>query len=179
MQTFDAQTFESLPFAGFEEVEHTADGAYRVWAQDLEALFIQSTIARYGIHLSDRELVCAPIDLEDGQSLGQPVLVPGSMGTERWILGGTTESDCLSFGSSCHGAGRVMSRARAKREIRGERLRSELEQEGIRVRAGSMQGLAEEAPQAYQDVSHVVDVVSQAGIACKVARLHPIAVVKG
>jgi tRNA-splicing ligase RtcB len=113
------------------------------------------------------------------RSLGQPVLVPGSMGTESWVLLGTAASDRLSFGSSCHGAGRVMSRARAKREVRGDRLRGELEQEGIQVRAGSMPGLAEEAPRAYKDVSRVVDVVSQAGIARKVARLRPLAVIKG
>nr|WP_263970329.1 RtcB family protein [Pseudanabaena sp. PCC 6802] len=101
------------------------------------------------------------------------------MGTESWILVGTAESDRLSFGSSCHGAGRVMSRAKAKREVRGDRLRGELEKEGISVRAGSMSGLAEEAPQAYKNVSRVVEVVSRAGIARKVARLRPVAVVKG
>jgi tRNA-splicing ligase RtcB len=225
----------------------------------------QFAVARYGIHLPDRELVCAPIESEEGQAylaamksaanyafanrqvlashtrrsfqevfggeialrqvydiahnmgkiethpiagepltvcvhrkgatrafgpgfvglppeyrpLGQPVLVPGSMGTESWILLGTAESDRLSFGSSCHGAGRVMSRAKAKREVRGDRLQGELEKEGISVRAGSMPGLAEEAPQAYKNVSRVVEVVSKAGIAHKVARLRPVAVVKG
>jgi tRNA-splicing ligase RtcB len=111
--------------------------------------------------------------------LGQPVLVPGSMGTESWVLLGTETSDRLSFGSSCHGAGRVMSRAKAKKEIRGNRLKEELEKEGINVRAGSMPGLAEEAPSAYKDVSRVVNVVSKAGIARKVARLRPVAVIKG
>jgi tRNA-splicing ligase RtcB (3'-phosphate/5'-hydroxy nucleic acid ligase) len=111
--------------------------------------------------------------------LGQPVLVPGSMGTESWVLLGTAESDRLSFGSCCHGAGRVMSRHQAKRTIFGDRLRGELESEGISVRAGSMPGLAEEAPQAYKDVSRVVDVVSKAGVARRVARLRPLAVVKG
>ncbi len=72
-----------------------------------------------------------------------------------------------------------MSRAKAKREVRGDRLRGELEKEGISVRAGSMSGLAEEAPQAYKNVSRVVEVVSRAGIARKVARLRPVAVVKG
>ncbi len=115
----------------------------------------------------------------DYRPLGQPVLVPGSMGTESWILLGTELSDRLSFGSSCHGAGRVMSRRQAKRTIRGDRLRQELEKEGIGVRAGSMPGLAEEAPQAYKDVSRVVETVTKAGIAHKVARLRPVAVVKG
>ncbi len=111
--------------------------------------------------------------------LGQPVLVPGSMGTESWILLGTKANDELSFGSSCHGAGRVMSRRHAKRTIRGDRLREQLEHEGINIRAGSMPGLAEEAPQAYKNVSRVVETVSKAGIAHKVARLRPVAVVKG
>ncbi len=110
---------------------------------------------------------------------GQPVLVPGSMGTESWILLGTKANEELSFGSSCHGAGRVMSRRQAKRTIRGDRLREKLEQEGINIRAGSMPGLAEEAPQAYKNVSRVVETVSKAGIAHKVARLRPVGVVKG
>ena len=84
-----------------------------------------------------------------------------------------------SFGSCCHGAGRVMSRSKAKREIRGDELRRELERDGIRVRAGSMPGLAEEAPQAYKDVDEVVETVTAANIARKVARLRPVAVVKG
>lgn len=113
------------------------------------------------------------------QPLGQPVLVPGSMGTASWVLLGTEGSMLQSFGSTCHGAGRVMSRSQAKREIRGDQLRQQLEAQGIRVRAGSLPGLAEEAPQAYKDVDRVIEVVSQAGIAKKVARLRPVAVVKG
>jgi len=111
--------------------------------------------------------------------LGQPVLVPGSMGTASWVLLGTEGSMAQSFGSTCHGAGRVMSRSQAKREIRGDKLRQELEAKGIRVRAGSMPGLAEEAPAAYKDVDQVIEVVSKAGIAKKVARLRPVAVIKG
>jgi len=113
------------------------------------------------------------------QSTGQPVLVPGSMGTASWVLAGTEMSMARSFGSCCHGAGRVMSRSKAKHEIRGDELRRELERDGIRVRAGSMPGLAEEAPQAYKDVDEVVETVSAANIARKVARLRPVAVVKG
>jgi tRNA-splicing ligase RtcB len=111
--------------------------------------------------------------------LGQPVLVPGSMGTASWVLLGTEGSMQQSFGSTCHGAGRVMSRKQAKRSIRGEDLRRKLELQGIHVRAGSMSGLAEEAPQAYKDVDAVVEVVTKAGIAAKVARLRPLAVIKG
>jgi tRNA-splicing ligase RtcB len=228
----------------------------------------QGAVRRYGIHLPDRELVCAPLDSPEGQDylaamqaaanyafanrqvlthhirrsfeavlagrlkkhqlyqiydiahnmakieehevdgrpmrvcvhrkgatrafgpgspalpdvyrdIGQPVLVPGSMGTASWVLLGTAGSMAQSFGSTCHGAGRTMSRARAKREIRGSDLREALEAGGIRVRAGSMSGLAEEAPAAYKDVDRVVEVVHAAGIAKKVARLTPLAVIKG
>ena len=113
------------------------------------------------------------------KAIGQPVIIPGSMGTASWVLVGTQESMTRSFGSSCHGAGRVMSRSKAKKTVRGDELRRELEQAGVRVRAGSMPGLAEEAPSAYKDVDAVVDTVSSAGIARKVARLRPVAVVKG
>ncbi len=113
------------------------------------------------------------------QAVGQPVLVPGSMGTASWVLVGTEDSMARSLGSSCHGAGRVMSRHAAKRAVRGEKLRDQLESDGIRIRAGSLAGLAEEAPQAYKDVDQVVQTVTGAGIARKVARLRPIVVIKG
>ncbi len=116
---------------------------------------------------------------EEYRPIGQPVLVPGSMGTFSFVLAGTEEAMAKSFGSTCHGAGRTMSRTKAKKTVWGEDLRKELEARGIVVRAGSMAGLAEEAPIAYKDVRRVVDVVSEAGIAIKVARLRPIGVVKG
>lgn len=229
---------------------------------------LQGAVNRYGIHLPDRELVCAPLDSPEGQAylgamraaanyaflnrqllahqarlafeavlagkvsnwhlyqvydiahnigkietheidgqrvkvcvhrkgatrafgpgapglpeeyvrVGQPVLVPGSMGTASWVLVGTEESMMRSFGSSCHGAGRVLSRNAAKRSVRGEQLQRELEADGILLRAGSMAGLAEEAPSAYKDVDAVVETVCGAGIARKVARLRPLLVVKG
>ncbi len=116
---------------------------------------------------------------DEYKAIGQPVLVPGSMGTASWVLVGTEASMERSFGSSCHGAGRVMSRHEAKRNVRGDQLRSKLEADGIHVRAGSLAGLAEEAPQAYKDVNQVVEAVTGGGIARKVARLRPLAVVKG
>ena len=113
------------------------------------------------------------------RSIGQPVLVPGSMGTASWVLLGTKGSMSQTFGSTCHGAGRMMSRSKAKKTIWGAELREELEADGIHIRAGSMSGLAEEAPFAYKDVDRVVKVVHGAGIAKKVARLVPLAVIKG
>ncbi len=121
----------------------------------------------------------SPVLPDELKSIGQPVLIPGSMGTASYILVGTPGSMAQTFGSSCHGAGRVMSRAQAKREVRGDKLRDELTARGIAVRAGSLPGLAEEAPQAYKDVSRVVEVVHRAGIGKKVARLEPLAVIKG
>lgn len=115
----------------------------------------------------------------DYRSVGQPVLVPGSMGTASYVLAGTAASMAQTFGSCCHGAGRVLSRAEAKRQVRGEKLRGELEHEGIIIRAGSLGGLAEEAPEAYKDVDRVVAVVEAAGLARIVARLEPLAVIKG
>ena len=101
------------------------------------------------------------------------------MGTASWVLVGTRASMTRTFGSTCHGAGRTMSRKKAKKSVHGPGLRNELEAAGIHVRAGSMSGLAEEAPIAYKDVNRVVDVVHGAGIARKIARLTPIAVIKG
>jgi len=115
----------------------------------------------------------------DYMAVGQPVLVPGSMGTASYVLVGAEGAMHQTFGSSCHGAGRQMSRKAAKRQVHGADLRDELEARGIAIRAGSLRGLAEEAPVAYKDVSEVVDIVHNAGIARKVARLRPIAVVKG
>ena len=116
---------------------------------------------------------------DEYKAIGQPVLVPGSMGTASWVLVGTAASMELSFGSTCHGAGRLMSRHEAKRNVRGEKLRQDLEADGIHIRAGSMAGLAEEAPQAYKDVNQVVEAVVGGGIARKVARLRPLVVIKG
>jgi len=116
---------------------------------------------------------------EDYRDVGQPVLVPGSMGTASYVLVGMQKAMELTFGSACHGAGRVMSRRKARKRIQGSELRRELEEQGIIIRAGSMRGLAEEAPAAYKDVSRVVEVVQGAGIARQVARLRPMAVIKG
>jgi tRNA-splicing ligase RtcB len=113
------------------------------------------------------------------RGIGQPVLIPGSMGTASFVLVGTDRSSELSLSSCCHGAGRAMSRAAAKRAVTGHELRRALEAQGIVVRCPSAAELAEEAPLAYKDVDRVVEVVHAAGIARKVARLVPLGVVKG
>ncbi|AGK61997.1 hypothetical protein Asulf_02033 [Archaeoglobus sulfaticallidus PM70-1] len=116
---------------------------------------------------------------EDYTKIGQPVLIPGSMGTASYILLGTEKAMKETFGSTCHGSGRVMSRAMAKRKLRGSRVKDELARKGIYVRATHGAILAEEAPQAYKLSDVVVDVVHNAGISLLVARLRPIGVAKG
>ena len=113
------------------------------------------------------------------RDVGQPVLIPGSMGSASYILVGTEEAMRQTFGSTCHGAGRVKSRHAAKRGVSGQELRQKMEREGIVVRTESLSDLAEEAPEAYKDVDRVVEVVHQAGLARKVARTRPIGVMKG
>jgi tRNA-splicing ligase RtcB (3'-phosphate/5'-hydroxy nucleic acid ligase) len=113
------------------------------------------------------------------RSEGQPVLIPGSMGTSSWVLVGSQKAMDLTFGSTAHGAGRMMSRSAAKRKYWGGEIKTSLEKRGIVVRAASPMVLAEEADQAYKNVDVVVDVSDQVGIATKVARLVPLSVVKG
>jgi tRNA-splicing ligase RtcB len=113
------------------------------------------------------------------RSVGQPVFIPGSMGTASFVLAGRQRSLELSFGTTCHGAGRRLSRTAVRKQVQGGALRQRLEQQGIAVRALSSRGLAEEAPEAYKDVERVVDVVQAAGLAAKVVRLRPIGVIKG
>ncbi len=110
---------------------------------------------------------------------GQPVLIPGSMGTASYVLMGQQGSMEQSFGSSCHGAGRVMSRTRARSEVAAPELRARLQKLGIIAEAASNKGLVEEAPEAYKDVDAVVDIVHRAGVAKRVARLVPVGVIKG
>ncbi len=114
---------------------------------------------------------------DDLRAMGQPVLIPGSMGTASWVLRGLDENP--AFASAAHGAGRVMSRKKAKAQSGGREVRHALEEQGISVRPRSVGLLSEEAPYAYKDVDEVVDVCQRAGLAARVARLRPLGVVKG
>nr|MBC7245084.1 RtcB family protein [Chloroflexota bacterium] len=114
----------------------------------------------------------------DYRDVGQPVLVPGDMGTASYLLVGTAEAADKSFSSTCHGAGRVLSRHASTRQVRGEEVQQRLAQQGITVR-GPWKGLAEEAPEAYKDIDRVVHVVHEAGLARKVAKMVPLGVMKG
>jgi tRNA-splicing ligase RtcB len=114
------------------------------------------------------------------RSVGQPVLVPGSMGTASWVLVGTEAAGvATAWSSTCHGAGRLMSRKAATKKMHGGELRDELRSRGILVSTTQVRLLAEEAPYAYKDVSEVVRVCEAAGLSRRVARLRPLAVVKG
>jgi tRNA-splicing ligase RtcB len=108
--------------------------------------------------------------------VGQPVLIGGSMGTGSYVLAGTKESEALAFSSACHGAGRAMSRHQALRTWKWREVVDQLAESGILIKSRSMRGIAEEAPEAYKDVSAVVDA---AGLARKVARVEPLICIKG
>jgi tRNA-splicing ligase RtcB len=111
--------------------------------------------------------------------IGQPVLVPGDMGRASYLLMGTEKALHETFGSTCHGAGRLLSRTAAKKAVSGTAMQSELRDKGIIVKAASRGVLAEEAPEAYKDVNQVVQVCHEAGISLRVARMRPIGVIKG
>ncbi len=116
---------------------------------------------------------------EDYRETGQPVLIPGDMGRYSFVAVGTQGAWEKTFGSSCHGAGRRMSRMKAKKAARGRRIYEELEKKGIIVRSATLDGVLEEIPEAYKDVADVVDVVHGAGLCRKVAKLRPMGVIKG
>jgi tRNA-splicing ligase RtcB len=113
------------------------------------------------------------------RDVGQPVFIPGDMGRASWVLVGQPGSMQRSFGTTCHGAGRRMSRTEAVRRAQGRRIDRELLARGVVARSRSRKGLAEEHPDAYKNVNDVVDVVHAAGLSSKVARMRPVGVIKG
>jgi len=116
---------------------------------------------------------------EDYRQVGQPVLIPGTMGTSSYVLVGTEKAEQASFSSTAHGAGRVESRTKARKNIRADNVKKALEDKGITLEAGSFKGIVEEAPQVYKDIDEVVEVSHKAGIGNLVARLKPLGVIKG
>ena len=113
------------------------------------------------------------------RDVGQPVIVPGSMGTSSYVLVGTNKAEELTWGSTVHGAGRLKSRSAALKNLRGEDVKKNLSEKGIEVKSGSFKSLAQEAPEVYKDVDEVIRVVDELEISKKVARLKPLAVMKG
>lgn len=138
-------------------------------------------IAKFEEHRIDgkNKIVCMHRKGATRSFVGQPVIIPGSMGTASYILAGTKKSEELTFGSTVHGAGRVKSRSYAIKNLIGEKIKQELNKKGIEIITGSWKSLAEEAPEAYKDIEEVVNVVDELGISKKVARLKPLIVVKG
>jgi tRNA-splicing ligase RtcB len=113
------------------------------------------------------------------RNIGQPVLIPGSMGTASWILVGAEGAMAETFGSVCHGAGRLMSRTAARKGRNAREVLQALEEQGVVARSETRDGILEEIPEAYKDVDEVIEVVQAAGLARKVARLRPMGVIKG
>lgn len=116
---------------------------------------------------------------ESYRDIGQPVIIPGDMGSASWVLRAQPKAMELTFGSTCHGAGRAMGRREAKRKVDYSKLLHQMDEKKVLIRAGSKKGLVEEAPEAYKDVDEVVDVTHRSGISTRVARLIPLAVIKG
>ena len=149
-----------------KEEQHRIDGRLRI-------LFVHRKGATRAFGPGHPELP------ESLRAAGQPVLIGGSMGTASYILAGTAQSEALAFSSSCHGAGRAMSRRQATKRWKGRQLVDQLEEQGVLIRSPSLRGVAEEAPGAYKDVTRVVDAADRAGLSRKVARLKPLICIKG
>jgi tRNA-splicing ligase RtcB len=148
----------------------------------VETHFMNGKKKRVYVHRKGATRAFGPgqIDLPvEYRNVGQPVLIGGTMGTSSYILVGTEEGMKTAFGSACHGAGRAMSRTQAKKRWHGREVINALAEQGIMVRGHSYSGIAEEAPESYKDVTEVVDAAHYANLARKVARVKPIACVKG
>jgi tRNA-splicing ligase RtcB (3'-phosphate/5'-hydroxy nucleic acid ligase) len=191
----------NFAFANRQMMLHEVRGAFeRVFCSSWERLGVglvydvAHNIAKREVHMVDGEERALRVHRKgatrafgpgspdvppDYRDVGQPVIIPGDMGTESWLLAGTETAMRETFGSTCHGAGRLLSRHAARRVRSGADVRRDLEDAGIVVKAASVGGLAEEAPFAYKDVADVVNVVAAVGLARKVARMRPLGVLKG
>ncbi|MBO0774829.1 MAG: RtcB family protein [Actinobacteria bacterium] len=169
------RVFASVTGASLELVYDISHNLAKLETHEVDGRRLRLCVHRKG---ATRALPPGHPDLPPGlREAGQPVLIPGSMGTASYVLAGVTGSG--AFASACHGAGRVMSRHQALRAVTGPELRRRLEARGIAVRGASARGLAEETPEAYKDVTAVVEAAEGAGLCRKVARLVPLGVVKG
>jgi tRNA-splicing ligase RtcB len=168
---------KSLGELGLEQVYDVAHNIAKMEEHTISGKKLTLCVHRKG---ATRAFPAGHPDIPDiYQNIGQPVLIPGDMGRYSYIALGTEVAMNESFGSTCHGAGRVQSRVAAKRSLRGADVARALAARGITVRAGSMGSLAEEASEAYKDVAEVVEVTHRVGISRKVARAVPIGVIKG
>ena len=166
-----------LPSAELELLYDVSHNTCKVEAHDVDGRTREVYVHRKG---ATRAFGPGHPELPDSlRAVGQPVLIGGTMGTSSWVMVGTSTGMSRSFGSACHGAGRAMSRSQALKRWNGRQVVEELEGRGILVRSPSLRGVAEEAPGAYKDVTEVVEATERAGLARRVARLVPLAVVKG
>lgn len=176
-ETFVKVFGRSLDELGLEQIYDVAHNIAKIEEHNFNGQKITVCVHRKG---ATRALPPGHKDVpEIYQKVGQPVLIPGDMGRYSFVAVGTERAMAESFGSTCHGAGRMQSRTAAKRSLRGVDVAQDLSARGILVKAGSMASLAEEASEAYKDVSHVVEVAHQAGISKKVAKAFPLGVIKG
>ncbi|MCS7180701.1 MAG: RtcB family protein [bacterium] len=176
------ETFEKILKVSFEKlgIETVYDVAHNICK--FETHIINGNKRKLYIHRkgATRAFPKGHPDIpEKYRDVGQPVIIPGTMGTASYILIGTEKAMEETFGSTCHGAGRMMSRSQAIKEAKGRSISKELIQKGIIPKAVSEKGLAEEMPSAYKDVDEVIKVVEGAGISKKVAKMVPLAVIKG
>ncbi len=176
-ESFSKVFSKSLNELGMEQIYDVAHNIAKLEEHTIEGKKVNLCVHRKG---ATRALPAGHKDVPQRyKEVGQPVLIPGDMGRRSYVAIGTERAMAETFGSTCHGAGRLQSRGAAKRSLRGTDVASELAAKGILVKTGSMASLAEEASQAYKDVSLVVDVTHKAGISLKVAMATPIGVIKG
>ena len=175
-----AATFELVLGPGTAEVSTLYDVAHniaKIESHEVDGVRREVCVHRKG---ATRALEAGHPELTEAYAeTGQPVLVPGDMGTSSWLLAGPTGGANRAFSSSCHGAGRHLSRTAARRQVDVDELRARLRQQGVSVHARSPRTLTEEAPEAYKNVDDVIDQTVGAGLARRVARLRPLAVIKG
>jgi len=176
-ESFSTVFGKSLKELGMEQVYDVAHNIAKIEEHSVEGKRVTLCVHRKG---ATRAFPAGHKDIPQRyQDIGQPVLIPGDMGRRSYVAIGTEKAMTETFGSTCHGAGRLQSRGAAKRSLRGTDIASELAAKGILVKTGHMASLAEEAPQAYKDISQVIDVTHKAGISLKVAMATPIGVIKG
>jgi tRNA-splicing ligase RtcB len=186
-------------WANRQMITHTArqvlSKMFAVDYEDMPLVYdVAHNVAKFEEHtvLGKRQNVCihrkgatrafgpeAPDLPPDLAAIGQPVIIPGSMGTSSYVLRGTRTAMNRTFGSTCHGSGRIMSRSQAKKKLSGKEIASDLLREGIIVRAPNENAIADEAPEVYKPSEEVVNIVHEVGISLLVARLSPIGVIKG
>jgi tRNA-splicing ligase RtcB len=176
-ESFEKTLERSVNEIGLKVVYDVAHNIAKIEEHEVEGKRQKLCIHRKG---ATRSFAAGHKDVsEEYRSVGQPVLIPGDMGRASYVLVGTKLSMDESFGSTCHGAGRAMSRGAAIRKFPEKTIRAELQSKGIYIRAASRDVISEEAPSAYKNVHDVVDITHNAGISLKVARLVPLGVVKG